>query len=99
MWVCEHVGVVPDIIITAKGIASGLPLGVTVARAELIGGRGHMPRPSEAIPLPAQRPWKRSAYWKRSTSPMRRVWANTSWEESSIGRTSIESSAKCVAAG
>jgi 4-aminobutyrate aminotransferase len=36
MWACDHVGVVPDIIITAKGIASGLPLGVTVARAELM---------------------------------------------------------------
>jgi 4-aminobutyrate aminotransferase len=36
MWACDHVGVVPDILITAKGIASGLPLGVTVARAELM---------------------------------------------------------------
>jgi 4-aminobutyrate aminotransferase len=36
MWACEHSGVVPDILVTAKGIASGLPLGVTVARAELM---------------------------------------------------------------
>jgi 4-aminobutyrate aminotransferase len=36
MWACDHVGVVPDILVTAKGIASGLPLGVTVARAELM---------------------------------------------------------------
>jgi len=36
MWACDHVGVVPDILITAKGIASGLPLSVTVARAELM---------------------------------------------------------------
>jgi 4-aminobutyrate aminotransferase len=36
MWACEHTGVVPDILVTAKGIASGLPLGVTVARAELM---------------------------------------------------------------
>jgi len=36
MWACEHVGVVPDILVTAKGIASGLPLGVTVARADLM---------------------------------------------------------------
>lgn len=36
MWACEHFGVVPDILVTAKGLASGLPLGVTVARSELM---------------------------------------------------------------
>jgi 4-aminobutyrate aminotransferase len=36
MWACEHSGVVPDILVTAKGIASGLPLGAAVARAELM---------------------------------------------------------------
>jgi 4-aminobutyrate aminotransferase len=36
MWACEHSGVVPDILVTAKGIASGLPLGVTVARADIM---------------------------------------------------------------
>jgi 4-aminobutyrate aminotransferase len=32
----EHFGVMPDIICVAKSIAAGLPLGVTVARAELM---------------------------------------------------------------
>jgi 4-aminobutyrate aminotransferase len=36
MWASEHSGVAPDILVTAKGIASGLPLGVAVARAELM---------------------------------------------------------------
>jgi 4-aminobutyrate aminotransferase len=36
MWACDHCGVAPDILVTAKGIASGLPLGVAVARAELM---------------------------------------------------------------
>jgi 4-aminobutyrate aminotransferase len=36
MWACDHSGVVPDILVTAKGIASGLPLGAAVARAELM---------------------------------------------------------------
>lgn len=36
MWACDHDGVVPDILISAKGIASGLPLGVMVARADLM---------------------------------------------------------------
>jgi 4-aminobutyrate aminotransferase len=36
MFACQHEGVVPDILITAKGIASGLPLSVTVARADVM---------------------------------------------------------------
>jgi 4-aminobutyrate aminotransferase len=36
MWASEHFGVVPDILVTAKGIASGMPLGVTIARADLM---------------------------------------------------------------
>ena len=36
MWACEHSGVVPDILITAKGIASGMPLGVAIARADVM---------------------------------------------------------------
>jgi len=36
MWASEHFGAAPDIIITAKGLASGLPLGVMIARADLM---------------------------------------------------------------
>jgi 4-aminobutyrate aminotransferase len=36
MWAAEHFGVTPDIFAVAKGIASGLPLGATVARAEIM---------------------------------------------------------------
>ncbi|MFB3922001.1 MAG: acetyl ornithine aminotransferase family protein [Terriglobia bacterium] len=36
MWACEHFGVAPDILITAKGIASGLPLSATIARADIM---------------------------------------------------------------
>ncbi|MDL5362866.1 aspartate aminotransferase family protein [Halalkalicoccus sp. NIPERK01] len=31
-WACEHDGVVPDILTSAKGLASGLPLGATLCR-------------------------------------------------------------------
>jgi 4-aminobutyrate aminotransferase len=34
-FACDHVNVIPDIIITAKAIASGLPMSATVSRAEL----------------------------------------------------------------
>jgi 4-aminobutyrate aminotransferase len=36
MFAIEHTGVRPDVIAIAKGIASGMPLGVTVARADLM---------------------------------------------------------------
>jgi len=36
IWAAEHFDAVPDILAVAKGIASGLPLGATVARAELM---------------------------------------------------------------
>ena len=35
MFACEHWDVEPDILCTAKGIASGLPLGAMIARADI----------------------------------------------------------------
>ena len=35
MWGIEHWGVEPDIMTMAKGIANGLPLGVTIATPEI----------------------------------------------------------------
>ena len=35
-WAIEHAGVQPDIVCVAKGIASGMPLGVTIARANIM---------------------------------------------------------------
>ncbi len=45
MFACEHEGVVPDLITTAKGIAGGLPLSAVTGRAEImdaahVGGLG-----------------------------------------------------------
>ena len=36
MWAIEHWGVEPDILLVAKGIASGMPLGAMVTRAEIM---------------------------------------------------------------
>jgi 4-aminobutyrate aminotransferase len=36
MWAVEHWGVRPDILLTAKGIASGMPIGAMVARRDLM---------------------------------------------------------------
>jgi 4-aminobutyrate aminotransferase / (S)-3-amino-2-methylpropionate transaminase / 5-aminovalerate transaminase len=45
MFACEHEGIEPDLIVTAKGIADGLPLSAVTGRAEImdaphIGGLG-----------------------------------------------------------
>jgi 4-aminobutyrate aminotransferase len=36
MFACEHFGLEPDVVNIAKGVASGMPLGVTVARADVM---------------------------------------------------------------
>jgi len=36
MFAVEHAGVQPDIIVAAKGVASGLPMGLTIARADVM---------------------------------------------------------------
>jgi len=36
MWACEHAGIEPDIVTSAKGIASGMPLGAFIARASVM---------------------------------------------------------------
>ena len=36
MWAVEHFGVEPDIVLAGKGIASGMPLGAMIARADLM---------------------------------------------------------------
>jgi 4-aminobutyrate aminotransferase len=36
MWAVEHWGVKPDILLTAKGIASGMPLSAMIARKDLM---------------------------------------------------------------
>jgi acetylornithine/succinyldiaminopimelate/putrescine aminotransferase len=36
MWAVEHEGVEPDLMTSAKGIASGVPMGALIARAEVL---------------------------------------------------------------
>jgi 4-aminobutyrate aminotransferase len=40
MWAIEHTSVQPDIVTSAKGIASGLPLGAVIARADVMSSWG-----------------------------------------------------------
>ncbi|CAN5164575.1 4-aminobutyrate--2-oxoglutarate transaminase [soil metagenome] len=36
LFACDHEGIVPDLIVTAKGIAGGLPLAAVTGRAEMV---------------------------------------------------------------
>ncbi|MFN2629446.1 MAG: aspartate aminotransferase family protein [Gaiellaceae bacterium] len=40
LWACDHDGVDPDMVVTSKGLASGLPISAVVARAELLAAWG-----------------------------------------------------------
>jgi 4-aminobutyrate aminotransferase len=40
MWACEHEGVEPDILLTAKGLGSGMPIGAFIARESLDAWKG-----------------------------------------------------------
>jgi 4-aminobutyrate aminotransferase len=35
MWAIDHMGVVPDIVLTAKGLGSGMPIGAIIATEEI----------------------------------------------------------------
>jgi 4-aminobutyrate aminotransferase len=40
MWACEHEGVEPDILLSAKGLGSGMPIGAFIARESLDAWKG-----------------------------------------------------------
>ncbi len=42
MFACEHEGIDPDLIVTAKGIADGLPLSAVTGRAEIMDAPPHV---------------------------------------------------------
>jgi 4-aminobutyrate aminotransferase len=55
MFAVEHTGVRPDLIAAAKGIASGMPLGVAIARAAVMEA---WPAGAHASTCRARRPWQ-----------------------------------------
>src|SRR5688500_11276038 len=40
MWACEHEGVEPDILLSAKGLGSGMPIGAFIARESIDDWKG-----------------------------------------------------------
>ena len=79
MFACEHFGLDADIVTVAKGIASGLPLGVTSARSDVMtwppgahastfGGNPGQRRPRRS---------RRSSCSRTASSGTPRSWAST----------------------
>ena len=72
MLAVEHFGVEPDMVCLAKGIASGMPLGALVTRADLM----DWPPGSHAStfggnPVSCRAAWPRLICWKANIWPMR----------------------------
>src|SRR3970040_2261716 len=40
MWPCQHEDVEPDIMLSAKGLGSGMPIGAFIARESIDGWKG-----------------------------------------------------------
>src|SRR2546429_7729391 len=36
MWACEHEGVEPDVLLAAKGLGSGMPIGAIIAKESVM---------------------------------------------------------------
>src|SRR5258707_15756160 len=36
MWACEHEGIEPDVLLAAKGLGSGMPIGAIIARESIM---------------------------------------------------------------
>jgi len=59
-WACEHAGIEPDILCSAKGIASGMPLGSIIAKESVMRWKpAHTARRSAGIGViaAALAPW------------------------------------------
>ena len=70
MWAIEHFGVEPDILLTAKGIASGMPIGAMIARADVMDWRPGRTAPRTAATRSrSPRSWRRSTSSRRASSP------------------------------
>jgi len=99
-WAIEHWGVEPDIVTSAKGIASGVPLGAMIAkRSVATWGQGRTATHTAAILSPAPRLWRRSRCSKVVRARTRRRSAPTLSSSSRRWPSATRRSARCAARG
>ena len=80
MFAIEHFGVEPDVIATAKGIASGMPLGVCTARAEVMSWPpGAHASTFGGNPVSCAAAIATIACYSANCAERRRRWAPTCW--------------------
>ena len=99
MWACDHEGVEPDILLTAKGLGSGMPIGAIVAKDSItqVGerlARLDLRRQSGVLRRGARdaRPGRRRAHGQRG-----RRWASGCRPACGGWRRSTAASATCAA--
>ena len=90
-WAIQHTGVEPDIFCSAKGIASGMPLGIMMSKAEIMdwvpGSHASTFRREPGLALRRRLPpWMCSSV---KASRMPKWWGNTSCNASPIGRSGL----------
>ena len=60
MWAYGRAGITPDIVLTAKGLGSGMPISAFIAKESVMQWKPGSPGPPmEAIPCVSPRPWPR----------------------------------------
>ena len=99
-WAHQHLGLRPDVVTVAKGLAGGLPMGAVMCTEEV--SKGFPPaataRPSAATR--SSRPWRRRSSRSSSatiSAAARRIWANTCAAGSRpSGRDSRNASPTCA---
>ena len=75
-WACDHAGIEPDIICTAKGIASGMPLGASSSRASIMNWKpGSHASTFGGNPVPSRLHSRRWTCSKRQYIENARAWA------------------------
>ena len=101
MWAIEHWGVEPDILLAAKGIASGMPLAAMVApraRSWSTGVSAPTARRTAATRSPAPRPWRRSSCSRAGSSRTRPFAASRRWPGCASSRRATRSPSSTSAA-
>ena len=104
MWASDHFDFVPDILAVAKGIAGGMPLSATIARAELMqwgpGARRLRERDFGGDPVSVSAALATtSSCWNRNWWTTPRASAPGCWNGSASGPGGSTSSAMCAASG
>jgi 4-aminobutyrate aminotransferase and related aminotransferases len=100
MWAIEHWGVEPDILLTAKGIASGMPWAAwsPAPSCSRPGALARTGPPTVATPSPAPPPSRRSSCWRAVSWRTPRTAVPRRWPNCGHSRSATRCSSRMCAA-